>query len=93
MEMQINPLASWLGEVPSHWSFYKGKYIFKQRNEKGNSIELQLLSPTQHFGVIPQGVLEELTSANVVKVKDDTDLSTFKTIHRGDFCKIGRAHV
>ena len=86
MEMKINPLASWLGEVPSHWSFYKGKYIFKQRNEKGNSIELQLLSPTQHFGVIPQGVLEELTSANVVKVKDDTDLSTFKTIHRGDFC-------
>lgn len=86
MEMKINPLASWLGEVPSHWSFYKGKYIFKQRNEKGNIIELQLLSPTQHFGVIPQGVLEELTSANVVKVKDDTDLSTFKTIHRGDFC-------
>ena len=28
MEMKINPLASWLGEVPSHWSFYKGKYIF-----------------------------------------------------------------
>ena len=86
MEMIINPLAEWLGEVPSHWEFYKGKFIFTQRNEKGNDIELQLLSPTQHFGVIPQNMLEELTSANVVKVKDDTDLSTFKTIHKGDFC-------
>lgn len=86
MEMVINPLADWLGEVPSNWHFYRGKYIFAQRNEKGNDIELQLLSPTQHFGVIPQSMLEELTSANVVKVKDDTDLSTFKTIHKGDFC-------
>ena len=86
MNMIVNPLAEWLGEVPEHWEFYKGKFIFAQRNEKVNDIELQLLSPTQHFGVIPQSMLEELTSANVVKVKDDTDLSTFKTIHRGDFC-------
>ncbi len=86
MELYVNPLATWLGKVPNHWKFYRGKYIFTQRNEKGNPIELQLLSPTQHFGVIPQSLLEELTSANVVKVKDDTDLSTFKTIHKGDFC-------
>lgn len=86
MEMRINPLAVWLGEVPAHWKFYRAKYIFMQRNEKGNSITLQLLSPTQHYGVIPQSLLEELTSANVVKVKDDTDFSTFKTIHKGDFC-------
>ena len=86
MEMRINPLAVWLGEVPAHWKFYRAKYIFAQRNEKGNSIELQLLSPTQHYGVIPQSLLEELTTANVVKVKDDTDLSTFKTIHKGDYC-------
>lgn len=86
MNMSINPLATWLGEVPDHWEFYRGKYIFTQRNEKGNEINLQLLSPTQHFGVIPQSLLEELTTANVVKVKDDTDLSTFKTIHKGDYC-------
>lgn len=86
MNLSVNPIATWLGEVPSHWQFYRGKYIFNQRNEKGNEIELQLLSPTQHFGVIPQSMLEELTTANVVKVKDDTDLSTFKTIHRGDYC-------
>ena len=25
MELKVNPLAEWLGEVPSHWKFYKGK--------------------------------------------------------------------
>ena len=76
----------WIGKTPSDWQFIKGKYIFKQRNSKGNSICLQLLSPSQKFGVVPQTLLEELTTQNVVKVKEDTDLTTFKTIHKGDFC-------
>lgn len=76
----------WIGETPHDWQFKKGKYIFKQRNSKGNRIELQLLSPSQKFGVIPQTLLEEMTTQNVVKVKEDTDLSQFKTIHVGDFC-------
>lgn len=76
----------WIGETPSDWQFIKGKYIFKQRNAKGNKICLQLLSPSQKFGVVPQTLLEELTTQNVVKVKEDTDLSSFKTIHPGDFC-------
>lgn len=76
----------WIGKTPSDWQFIKGKYIFKQRNSKGNSICLQLLSPSQKFGVVPQTLLEELTTQNVVKVKEDTDLTTFKTIHVGDFC-------
>lgn len=76
----------WIGKTPSDWQFIKGKYIFKQRNSKGNSICLQLLSPSQKFGVVPQTLLEELTTQNVVKVKEDTDLTTFKTIHNGDFC-------
>ena len=76
----------WIGNTPSDWQFIKGKYIFKQRNSKGNSIYLQLLSPSQKFGVVPQTLLEELTTQNVVKVKEDTDLTTFKTIHNGDFC-------
>lgn len=76
----------WIGKTPSDWQFIKGKYIFSQRNSKGNSICLQLLSPSQKFGVVPQTLLEELTTQNVVKVKEDTDLTTFKTIHVGDFC-------
>ena len=76
----------WIGKTPSDWQFIKGKYVFSQRNSKGNSICLQLLSPSQKFGVVPQTLLEELTTQNVVKVKEDTDLTTFKTIHNGDFC-------
>ena len=76
----------WIGKVPDTWRFVKGKYLFKQRNSKGNNIKLQLLSPSQKFGVVPQTLLEELTTQNVVKVKEDTDLSVFKTIHVGDFC-------
>lgn len=76
----------WVGECPVHWQFLKGKYIFSLRTDKGNMIELQLLSPTQKFGVIPQSLFEELTINTAVKVKESTDLSQFKTIHKGDFC-------
>ena len=69
----------WIGEIPEGWELIKAKYLFSQRNEKGNST-LVLLSPTQKYGVIPQSQLE-----GVVQVKENTDLRTFKTIHIGDF--------
>lgn len=47
---------------------------------------LQLLSPSQKFGVIPQTLLEELTTQNVVKVSEKANLNDFKTVHVGDFC-------
>ena len=78
--------VEWIGKCPASWKFLKGKYIFVLRNDRGNTIELQLLSPTQKFGVIPQSLFEELTTNTTVKVKENTDLSQFKTIHKGDFC-------
>ena len=44
----------WVGEIPKNWELIKGKYIFTQRNQKDNKINLELLSPTQNYGVIPQ---------------------------------------
>lgn len=76
----------WVGAVPENWLFKKGKYLFQQRSERGNVIELQLLSPTQKFGCIPQSLYEELTGANAVKLNEKTDLNLLKTIHRGDYC-------
>lgn len=76
----------WIGNMPSSWSVLKGKYMFAQRSLRGNSIELQLLSPTQKFGVIPQICYEELSGMNAVKLNEKADLSLFKTIHKGDFC-------
>ena len=81
-----NSGIQWIGNMPSSWSVLKGKYMFAQRSLRGNSIELQLLSPTQKFGVIPQTRYEELSGMNAVKLNEKADLSLFKTIHKGDFC-------
>ncbi|MCD7746274.1 MAG: restriction endonuclease subunit S [Lachnospiraceae bacterium] len=77
---------SWLGNIPDRWVLERGKYLFMQRSHRGNTIELQLLSPTQKFGVIPQSMYEELTGMSAVKLNDKADLSLLKTIHKGDFC-------
>ena len=76
----------WIGQVPNNWKLKKGKYLFKQHNNRGNLKCLQLLSPSQKFGVIPQTLLEELTTQNVVKVSEKANLNDFKTVHVGDFC-------
>ena len=88
----LNPSAPmkdskvWYGQIPSEWKELKGKYVFKQRNDRGNSICLQLLSPTQKYGVIPQDKYEELTGMNAVKLNDSTNYALLKTIHKGDYC-------
>lgn len=86
MRNLIDRGIDWVGAVPENWKFEKGKYLFQQRSDRGNAIELQLLSPTQKFGCIPQSLYEELTGANAVKLNDKTDLNLLKTIHRGDYC-------
>ena len=75
----------WLGMIPTHWILQKGKYLFVQKNEKGNNISLQLLSPTQNYGVIPQSLYEELSGFNAVKLNDKTDFNQLKTVHKGAY--------
>ena len=88
----LNPSAPmkdskvWYGQIPSEWKELKGKYVFKQRNDRGNNVCLQLLSPTQKYGVIPQDKYEELTGMNAVKLNDSTNYTLLKTIHKGDYC-------
>lgn len=76
----------WIGDIPADWGLQKGKYLFEQRNLRGNQHELQLLSPTQKYGVIPQSLYESLTGMNPVKLSESADLMSLKTIHKGDFC-------
>lgn len=71
----------WAEAIPVRWTTEKGKYLFELRRTKGNPHNLELMSPTQKFGVIPQSQLE-----GVVLVKEKTDLNTFRTIRPGDFC-------
>ncbi len=84
-EMKNSGIA-WIGDIPSEWELKKGKFLFALRNEKGNTIELQLLSPTQKYGVIPQSLYEELSGMKAVKLSEDANLTDFKSIYTGDFC-------
>lgn len=77
---------SWVGEIPKEWQTLKSKFIFKQRNTRGNNICIRLLSPTQKYGVIPQDNYEELTGMNAVKLNNNTNYALLKTIHKGDYC-------
>lgn len=70
---------AWIGEIPEHWELRKGKYLFRLRNSKGNNNAI-LLAATQKYGMIPQSQIE-----GVVQVKQDTDLNTFKTVHKNDY--------
>lgn len=76
----------WVGDIPDNWVLIKGKYLFKQRYEKGNKKCLRLLSPTQNFGVIPQDLYEKLSGMTAVKVNENVNLAVFKSIHKGDYC-------
>ena len=76
----------WIGEIPQAWDVRRGKYLFAQRNERGNNVKLQLLSPTQNYGVIPQDEYERLSGMSAVKLNENINLKALKTIHKGDYC-------
>ncbi len=78
--------VEWIGQIPEEWKIEKAKYTFAQRSERGNNISLQLLSPTQNFGVIPQVKYDSLTGMKSVKLHEGIELHELKTIHKGDFC-------
>jgi type I restriction enzyme M protein len=78
-DMIRNNDLDWIDEVPSHWTVVKSKRIFQLRETRGNNIEIQLAA-TQKYGMYPQDEIE-----GVVQVKEDTNLQTFRTVHKNDF--------
>ena len=70
--------VQWLGEIPSHWSLRKMKYVFNERSEKNHPNE-QPLCATQSKGVIPQSLYE----GRVVVVNKGFD--GLKFVREGDF--------
>ena len=71
--------VEWLGEVPAGWELHRAKHLFKLTNGRGND-DLTLLAATQKHGMWPQDRLD-----GVVRVKDDSDLSKFRTVHKNDY--------
>lgn len=86
MREMKNSGIDYIGVVPNKWDIDRAKFHFTERTTKGNYRNLELLSPTQKYGVIPQSLYEELSTQRTVKVDEKKDLSQFKTIHKGDFC-------
>lgn len=79
-------MAEWFGNIPNNWRVKKAKFLFIERKEKGNELNLEILTPSQKFGVIPQIKYQELTGSKPVQVEENKDISLFKTVHKGDFC-------
>ncbi len=76
----------WIGEIPESWGLIRGKFLFSERNERGNRIQLQLLSPTQKYGVIPQELYDQISGMKAVKLEESVDYAALKSIYEGDFC-------
>ena len=75
----------WVGDIPANWIMQRGKYVFEQKSDRGNTKSLVLLSPTQNYGVIPQELYEELSGFSAVKLNEKTDFNSLKTVHKGAF--------
>lgn len=75
----------WVGKIPAYWNILRGKYVFEQKSDRGNTKSLVLLSPTQNYGVIPQNLYEELSGFSAVKLNEKTDYNLLKTVHKGAF--------
>ena len=87
MNRKMKPSGiEWIGDIPEEWKLMRAKFCFRQRSEKGNRIEEQLLSPTQKYGVIPQSLYDEISGMKAVKLDENIDFNSLKGIYKGDFC-------
>lgn len=82
--------TDWIGYIPDHWKICKGKFIFTMRRSRGNDINLQMLSPTRNYGIVPQ---EKSDNNVVLKPAAHTDLTKRRTIHKNDFCLSLSSHT
>jgi type I restriction enzyme S subunit len=70
----------WIGLIPVGWKVCKADNLFTRSKEKGNSINLEMLTVSKNYGVIVQD-----TFNGAMKNAEDKDLSTMRTIHAGDY--------
>lgn len=78
--------VEWIGKIPEDWNVKKAKEFFSERKSKGNQYSLEILTPSQKYGVIPQTKYQEITGSKPVQIDENADLNNFKTVHKGDFC-------
>jgi type I restriction enzyme S subunit len=69
--------VSWLGEMPTHWEIRRAAWLFRERDERGET-ELPLLAVSINTGV----VLREFSDERIESTAED--FSTYKVARRGD---------
>jgi len=67
----------WLGEIPAHWKTRRAAWLFRERDERGES-ELPLLVVSINAGV----VLREFSAERIESTAED--FNTYKVARRGD---------
>ena len=50
---------SWIGDIPSHWSAIRCKYLFGERDERSKEGTETHLSMSQKYGLVPDSQLDE----------------------------------
>ncbi|TVL59844.1 hypothetical protein AYJ00_13170 [Shewanella algae] len=53
-EYKAESNADWLGYIPQQWTVLRGKYVFKEVNERSESGNEILLSVSEYYGVKPR---------------------------------------
>lgn len=64
----------WLGDIPSHWTLKKSKFLWREKEERSANGEEQLLSVSQYFGVVPKEDDSRSESLEDYKVCKQNDL-------------------
>lgn len=50
---------AWIGDIPSHWSTIRCKYLFRERDERSKEGAETHLSMSQKYGLVPDSQLDE----------------------------------
>lgn len=50
---------TWIGDIPSHWSAIRCKYLFRERDERSKEGTETHLSMSQKYGLVPDSQLDE----------------------------------
>jgi type I restriction enzyme S subunit len=77
-----NSNVKWLGSIPSHWSIFSGKRLFRNVRRQALASDEQLAA-SQKYGVVPQSMMMELNDSKVMLALKGTE--SFRHVDKNNF--------
>jgi type I restriction enzyme, S subunit len=71
--------VEWIGDIPSHWEIQRNKYFTIPRSDKSVGGKEELLSVSEHKGVIPRKDIRDEDNLS----RSDS-LEGYRIVHKGD---------